>query len=58
MVLVTISMLTNIATAIWLLPKSFSDNNPETKPSETSTPKVSPSPKTTPSNSLKPLPSS
>lgn len=48
-ILVNISMLTNIATAIWLLPpKNSSSNNPEpkpSKPSETSTPKVLPSPK-------------
>ncbi|NET43467.1 PP2C family serine/threonine-protein phosphatase [Okeania sp. SIO2B3] len=59
MVLVTISMCTNIATAIWLLPpKSSSSNNPEPKPSTTSTPKVLPSPKTTPLTSPNPLPSS
>lgn len=61
-VLVAISIGTNIATAIWLLPpKSSSSNNPELKPSEpleTSTPKVSPSPKTTPLTSPKPSPSS
>lgn len=56
--LVNISMLTNIATAIWLLPpKSSSSNNPELKPSTTSTPKLSPSPQITPSTNPKPSPS-
>ena len=48
-ILVTISIGTNIGTIIWLLPKNSSSNNPEPKPSKTSIPKVSPNSKTIPS---------